>query len=265
MNMDNNTLAIKLNTVSMPRLLDCGILTASAPFLHVDRIADFDVMICVMQGVIYVTEDDTDYSIREKEVLFLKSGVHHFGKYEIPKGTRWFYAHFSTDPGDECCFALPKTAVVNQHYYGMLEEFCEALAKDDPAAKLRKNIWFYNILTELLLVTKNKEASLSDRISEFLYSKLDRTFTRVLVENEFYLSYSYMSSVFMKDKGMSIGSFHNSLRIKKACELLRSTDMNVGEIAAALGFDDALYFSRKFRKTTGVSPVKYRKDALEKY
>ena len=119
--MDNNTLSIRLDTVTLPVLADCGILTASAPFVHADRTPDFNVMICVMQGAIYVTEDGTDHTVGENEVFFLKSGIRHFGRQEIPKGTRWFYAHFYTgesalplfgddSPGGEHSFFLPKKA-----------------------------------------------------------------------------------------------------------------------------------------------------------
>ena len=38
---------------------------------------------------------------------------------------------------------------------------------------------------------------------------------------------------------------------------MENTDMNVTEIACTLGFEDALYFSRFFKKHTGLSPKKY--------
>lgn len=53
--------------------------------------------------------------------------------------------------------------------------------------------------------------------------------------------------------------------MKRACHLLRSTLMSVGETADALGFSDMLYFSKKFRAYTGVSPTDYRKQIQKKY
>ena len=46
---------------------------------------------------------------------------------------------------------------------------------------------------------------------------------------------------------------------REACRLLRTTTLGVSEIAARLGFGDALYFSRRFRQKTGSSPSQYRK------
>lgn len=48
------------------------------------------------------------------------------------------------------------------------------------------------------------------------------------------------------------------LKIEKACYLLDLSDKNISEIAFALGYEDAYYFSRIFKKTMGVSPSQYR-------
>ena len=55
---------------------------------------------------------------------------------------------------------------------------------------------------------------------------------------------------------------HTAIRI---IFCLRSTLMSVGETADALGFSDMLYFSKKFRAYTGVSPTDYRKQIQTKY
>ncbi len=49
--------------------------------------------------------------------------------------------------------------------------------------------------------------------------------------------------------------------LRQAAELLRDTEMNVGEIADAIGIEDGLYFSRIFKKEYGVSPTDYRNSA----
>lgn len=51
-----------------------------------------------------------------------------------------------------------------------------------------------------------------------------------------------------------------TLRINNAVNLLETTDYNVTEIAAIVGYDNALYFSRIFKKQKGLSPSVYRKE-----
>lgn len=93
-NMENSTANILLDGLHLPDLLDCDILTASENFFHMDRTADFNVLICVTDGAMYVTEDGRDYEIPAGGLLFLRSGLRHYGRRETPRGTRWFYAHF---------------------------------------------------------------------------------------------------------------------------------------------------------------------------
>lgn len=49
-----------------------------------------------------------------------------------------------------------------------------------------------------------------------------------------------------------------SLRITNAMNLLDNTEYNVSQIAAAVGYDNSQYFSRLFRKHTGLSPTEYK-------
>ena len=41
---------------------------------------------------------------------------------------------------------------------------------------------------------------------------------------------------------------------------MRATDLKIGEIARSVGFDDPLYFTRRFRAKCGVSPAEWRKE-----
>ena len=50
-----------------------------------------------------------------------------------------------------------------------------------------------------------------------------------------------------------------SLRIESAMNLLGNTDYSISQVAEAVGYDNALYFSRIFRKYTGMSPSDYKK------
>ncbi len=49
-----------------------------------------------------------------------------------------------------------------------------------------------------------------------------------------------------------------NMKMEHACQLLDASALSVTAVAAALGYDDPLYFSRQFRKTVGLSPRAYR-------
>lgn len=52
-----------------------------------------------------------------------------------------------------------------------------------------------------------------------------------------------------------------SQKISAACRLLSQTDHSISEVAAEVGYHDQYYFSRIFKKKTGISPLRYRKNA----
>ncbi|WP_240543585.1 helix-turn-helix domain-containing protein [Spirosoma foliorum] len=58
--------------------------------------------------------------------------------------------------------------------------------------------------------------------------------------------------------GMPIVRYVRMLRLGKAKELLTSTELNISEVAYAVGFDDPKYFSRQFSDEFGVSPANFR-------
>ena len=61
--------------------------------------------------------------------------------------------------------------------------------------------------------------------------------------------------------GMSPVEYRNKLRIQKAVTLLKTGEMTVGEVAQAVGIPDLKYFSKLFKRYTGVSPSAVKKDS----
>ena len=76
------------------------------------------------------------------------------------------------------------------------------------------------------------------------------------------LSKFYFIKLFKKNFGVSPQEYYAKLIIDKSSHLLINTDYNISEIAKLCGIDDALYFSRMFKKHTSVSPSVYRKNQI---
>lgn len=55
------------------------------------------------------------------------------------------------------------------------------------------------------------------------------------------------------------GQYLTQLRIREACRLLAETGLKIGEVARRVGYDDPLYFSRRFRQEIGETASAYRK------
>lgn len=271
---------IKLSNSVMPMLSGCDFLAAAEPFYHADRVADFHVMIYVTEGTIYVTEDEIDYAVGAGELLFLRSGVRHYGKYQIPRGTKWYFAHFICPQTEQPQFVPDSTPIpqyttlaanlpIPKYVTGLsgseterdIAELIRFYHSDDPMRRWTLNPMLFSLLTKLALaeLTIPQSLSLSDRICGFLAEHMNEPFSAHSISSEFYLSYKHLAAVFKKEKGMTMQQYHTKLRINEACRLLRSTLLPVGEIAARLGYQDMLYFSRCFRAYNGCSPTEYRR------
>ena len=73
------------------------------------------------------------------------------------------------------------------------------------------------------------------------------------------ISYAHFRRVFKTQTGFSPYQYHLQLRVHRARELLRCTNLSVKEIAARLNFESPYHFSRMFKKKTdGMSPTQWR-------
>ena len=57
---------------------------------------------------------------------------------------------------------------------------------------------------------------------------------------------------------MNFSNYLATLRIDRAKELLRTTDMSVDEISSAVGYTNVTSFGRKFKQEVGLTPTQYR-------
>ena len=71
---------------------------------------------------------------------------------------------------------------------------------------------------------------------------------------------SYLSTVFKKETGKTITAYVNEKRIELAQELLKTTNLQIQTIAQYCGIIDVHYFTRLFKKTTGLSPKQFREE-----
>lgn len=77
------------------------------------------------------------------------------------------------------------------------------------------------------------------------------------------VSFDYMRHCFKEETGVTPLEYLTEIRIVQAKRHLRQNRFySVGDVAALCGFSDRYYFSRVFKKLTGVSPQKYKENAL---
>ena len=80
---------------------------------------------------------------------------------------------------------------------------------------------------------------------------------------QFHLSEKYISRYFKEHFHITLSQYVAYLRLEYAKQLLQDTDISVTEVAMRSGYQNISYFIRSFKKTYGVSPLKYRKKQVD--
>ena len=77
-----------------------------------------------------------------------------------------------------------------------------------------------------------------------------------------HLSYSYLSTLFKSELGMTFKEYLNLVRIQNACELLKKRNCSVSETAELVGYSNPYYFSKVFKKIQDIVRRNIAKDLI---
>lgn len=124
--------------------------------------------------------------------------------------------------------------------------------------------YFDGLLQRVIDVSREKKSNRTQdivhKVNDFLAENLgDCTINLDAVAEPIGMSAAYVSRIYKLSSGMTISEALNRLRINKAKELLRSQkQLTVAQIAEITGFTSNTYFSRAFKRDTGMTPNEYR-------
>lgn len=80
------------------------------------------------------------------------------------------------------------------------------------------------------------------------------------IAEKLYISKAYLSEIFKQSTGISLLEYITMVKVERAKFLLTTTALKNYEVAERLGFKDHEYFSKIFKKVTGITPIDYRRE-----
>lgn len=119
----------------------------------------------------------------------------------------------------------------------------------------------YFIVYTLYRETPEEETSDQDEfsmITEFLNEHIEEQITLDMITKKFAINRNKLNALFTKHSLMTCMNYLQKLRIDLAKILLSKTEIPISEVSSRVGFPDPNYFTKLFKKTTGVTPSKYR-------
>lgn len=225
----------------------------------------------IAEGICELVEDSRVISAREGDMIYYPPGTRQEYYFSGERRSASYYLHFS---GRECRGVLDEIGLTEGRIYnvGRNKEIEEAFI--NLITEYNSGIRFSEILSNSALLKllgvigkyiafekRKSDLSSVDKIKEVMIRMYREIPTESRIEDYAMacnLSESRFSHLFKEISGASPLEYIQSLRLKKAKELLENTDMSISKIAEAVGIFDQNYFSRFFKARMGISPRRYR-------
>ena len=164
----------------------------------------------------------------------------------------------------ELCSLLSRAAIeggatsdsvlkINNQYLKSLQSM---RSLDDVCFKLQESVDTFTDCIFNYIPSKNSE--LVKKAIQFISQNFATPLSLDDVAGHVHLNPAYFSTVFKQSTGSSFKEYLNMVRIEESKRLLPNTNYSVIDIAIATGFEDQSYFSKVFKKYTGLTPKQYR-------
>ena len=251
---------ISYNADLLPKVRMLGQIRYNEPWIHFSRCLGEWVLYVIRDGNLYLQEDGVRYHLRAGDFFLLEPGLPHEG-----------YQKAVCDPtAPETC--LPKQFhLAGGEFKAQLHAAVECYDSREDDYKRRASALLHSFLLQTAhehLLAKNsaqgRKIRKSDVIAEQLLRYLNQNYAKHLTSREieelFEGNFDYLNRVFSSLTGSPVFAYLNILRINNAKQLISTTDLPFSEIAYLVGIEDRYYFSKLFRKMTGMSPTEYYKE-----
>lgn len=264
-----------------------GNLVSSDGFLHMRRKMSSNVLIYVLEGILYLAGNGTRREVKEGQLILLSGGEEHYG-YQPSRGRlSYFWIHFDTreklqrmgerqlpeKPGEDACILPEYGNACNRERISLLfRQVTQYSRREDLYSDRILNSALALLLMELTQEYLESVSGRKDEISPSIYRVMEwvrnncgRPLTREVVAETFQYNPDYLSMRFKKETGMGLMSYLNRERIGRAKALLSCGNISIKEAAYESGFQDEKYFMRTFKKLEGITPSQYKNTFYQHY
>ena len=227
--------------------------------LHVTRLSREDILLLMLDGTLYFTENGEEVSVTRGEYYVQKAGVEQ-SAIRPSDDAYYIYFHFKGSWCDDGIHVLPQRGNFDiEKIYRLADRLYRAsLSRGEPFMTVTRI--FYQIFE--LLLQDNRQLDDGLLVAEKIQKYISENYTSKIAVSEIaeHFSYSpdYIIRVFKRAYQITPHQYLTVCRIEYAKALLSTTDRPVSEIAEACGYSDFTTFFRAFRAHALCSPSEWR-------
>ncbi len=159
-------------------------------------------------------------------------------------------------------FSYAKKAINVHALEYLLKPYDEAelFAALDEAIQIHLNTAPLNrfLLMEPEATNHNSKYFLTEEIVKYIQQNYQRDIPVAEIAAQVHYSEAYFCTFFKENFNQTFTLYLNSFRIKRAIELFKDHRLSIKEISSTVGFTDQNYFTKVFKRLTGVTPSLYR-------
>lgn len=251
---------------------EAGIFYARSQFNTIRDFKDSYLLFYTLDGCGIIRQNDTVIRLLPGQALLINCRTPQ-SYYTDPETGIWthYWVHFdgSGMPAFEDLLIPERRNIPVRFHTTAMQEHLDLILKnlENTSAEtiLQDSLLVHQILTDMILntgepVSQNQEMILKS--AAYIQRHYTEPIKLETLMDIAHMSKAWYMRMFRKYIGTTPYNHILSLRITKAKEYLEITDMTVHEIAIATGFTDDPSFSTRFSAMTGMSPLKYRKEAI---
>ena len=124
--------------------------------------------------------------------------------------------------------------------------------------------WFKEAVSGILERRRDTRVDkIAEMVREYVMEHYKERITLGQAAEALNISQGYLSTAFKKQSGESFTNYVSAIKIEKAKDLIASHRYMMYEVSDLLGFDTPFYFSKVFKKVTGMSPKEYEAQCLK--
>ena len=151
---------------------------------------------------------------------------------------------------------------IESTFLGIFDQIFRTVKKQEPLYQAQAGALIFQLLSEIVGHTQRiglsgHSSNLVEQAKHSMNEKVFDTFDLSEFCKESGVSLSHLGVTFKAYTGMSPYQYFITIKLNKAKEFLQTKEFSIKEIAFKLGFQDQYYFSRLFKKKTGISPSHY--------
>lgn len=251
------------------RFASSGRYITQKPSVHPRRnLSSFGLLVGV-EGECRIAQDGREYALGPGDYMLLLPGHEHYGTAPTTGTQSHYWCHFyASDAGiDETENGLAEFGHLPDpgKYDILFRQLTDAEYKKYANDALRQRICdayttviLGELANDMAQVHSEEGRLIVSSVKEWIKLRSSEAISPAMVAEQFGYHPDYLTSVFRRATGKTVCAYIKEVRIGKAKKLLITTDMKIGQIAAAVGFADEKYFMRVFRRSEGITPTEYR-------